>query len=67
MCFGAGIEHVLSAGVLLALVVLFCAVMKRGLNKQDGYKLLKEGQEIKIAEIKVGERIGKGNFGEVRA
>ncbi|GAM19521.1 hypothetical protein SAMD00019534_026960 [Acytostelium subglobosum LB1] len=48
-----------------ALVFIIVFVYVRNKFARQGYIELKEGKEIDITEIKLGERIGKGNFGEV--
>ncbi|EFA81967.1 protein kinase [Heterostelium album PN500] len=48
-----------------ALVFILLFVYVRQKIARVGYVELKEGKNIDIGEIKLGERIGKGNFGEV--
>eukprot|EP01107_Rhizomastix_libera_P017087 TRINITY_DN764_c0_g1_i2.p1 TRINITY_DN764_c0_g1~~TRINITY_DN764_c0_g1_i2.p1 ORF type:complete len:766 (-),score=274.62 TRINITY_DN764_c0_g1_i2:102-2399(-) len=48
------------------LLILLVALWIRHVKKNDGYKRLQEGnQEIRINDVKLHERIGKGTFGEV--
>lgn len=48
----------------VGLVVLFIALIKSRF-KHDGYEQIVEGKQITIDEVRLGIRIGKGNFGEV--
>jgi len=48
----------------LGLIGLFIALIKSRF-KQDGYEQIVEGKQITIDEVRLGVRIGKGNFGEV--
>eukprot|EP01132_Coremiostelium_polycephalum_P004784 gene4784-5967_t len=50
-------------GGLLILILLFVFIKKR--LKRFQYVPLKDGKMIDIRQVKLGERIGKGNFGEV--
>lgn len=52
-------------GVLVLIVVAFIFVLRRTNTKTNGYQLIREGREIKMSEVEIGPRIGKGNFGEV--
>jgi len=48
----------------IGLVALFIVLMKSRF-KRDGYEQIVEGKQITIDEVRLGIRIGKGNFGEV--
>ncbi|GAM19520.1 hypothetical protein SAMD00019534_026950 [Acytostelium subglobosum LB1] len=50
-------------GGMLLIIVTF-VIVKRKIGRM-GYQKIKEGKNIDIGEVKLGERIGKGNFGEV--
>jgi len=56
----------MAIGVFLAMliVVVGCTVLRRYYFRK-GYQKLRDGAPIAIADIKLGARIGKGNFGEV--
>jgi len=46
------------------LIAIFLGLLRARFRK-DGYQKIGEGREITIEEVKIGPRIGKGNFGEV--
>eukprot|EP01133_Synstelium_polycarpum_P020952 gene20952-25152_t len=48
-----------------SLVSIIAFVWARKKIARMGYKELKDGKNIDISEIKIGDRVGKGNFGEV--
>lgn len=48
----------------IGLIVLFIVLIKSRF-KHDGYEQIIEGKQITIEEVRLGVRIGKGNFGEV--
>ncbi|KAF2075905.1 hypothetical protein CYY_002796 [Polysphondylium violaceum] len=52
----------ITGGVIIATVLI--VYFKKRL-KRRGYVKIKDGKNIDIKQIRLGERIGKGNFGEV--
>lgn len=55
-----GVSGVAAVG----LIILFIALIKSRF-KHDGYDQIVEGKQITIDEVRLGTRVGKGNFGEV--
>lgn len=54
----------ISGVAALGLILLFIGLIKSKFKK-DGYHQIVEGKQITIDEVRLGPRIGKGNFGEV--
>eukprot|EP00026_Physarum_polycephalum_P003425 Phypoly_transcript_03436.p1 GENE.Phypoly_transcript_03436~~Phypoly_transcript_03436.p1 ORF type:complete len:687 (+),score=66.03 Phypoly_transcript_03436:188-2248(+) len=54
----------ISGVAALGLILLFIGLIKSKFKK-DGYSKIVEGKQITIDEVRLGPRIGKGNFGEV--
>ncbi|KAN0019447.1 hypothetical protein ACTFIU_002656 [Dictyostelium citrinum] len=52
-------------GGLLISIFSFVFIRKRLNSKRSGYTQIKDGKDIDTQQIKIGVRIGKGNFGEV--
>eukprot|EP01105_Mastigella_eilhardi_P014593 TRINITY_DN331_c0_g1_i2.p1 TRINITY_DN331_c0_g1~~TRINITY_DN331_c0_g1_i2.p1 ORF type:complete len:768 (-),score=181.30 TRINITY_DN331_c0_g1_i2:130-2145(-) len=54
------------AGLCFVLVIALIALWIRYKRNMDGYKRIRDGnQDIDMREVKLGELIGKGTFGEV--
>lgn len=53
------------SGVAAIGLILLFIVLIRSRFRRDGYHQIIEGKQITIDEVRLGPRIGKGNFGEV--